>query len=88
MTQDMYAGSSETTEGKVFTVSGQDWDSIVSGLAEDSDNKVVVNMGPQHPSTHGVLRLILELDGETVTCLLYTSPSPRDGLLSRMPSSA
>lgn len=30
---DMYAGSSETTEGKVFTVSGQDWDSIVSGLA-------------------------------------------------------
>jgi NADH-quinone oxidoreductase subunit D len=29
--------------------------------------RVVVNMGPQHPSTHGVLRLILELDGETVT---------------------
>ena len=28
---------------------------------------IVVNMGPQHPSTHGVLRLILELDGETVT---------------------
>ena len=26
--------------------------------------------------------------GEYVTCLLYTSPSPRDGLLSRMPSSA
>ena len=28
------------------------------------------------------------LDESTVTCLLYTSPSPRDGLLSRMPSSA
>ena len=27
-------------------------------------------------------------EGETITCLLYTSPSPRDGLLSRMPSSA
>ena len=27
-------------------------------------------------------------DGGEVTCLLYTSPSPRDGLLSRMPSSA
>ncbi|MGH2672327.1 MAG: NADH dehydrogenase (quinone) subunit D, partial [Actinomycetota bacterium] len=30
---------------------------------------LVINMGPQHPSTHGVLRLLLELDGETVvTC--------------------
>ena len=26
--------------------------------------------------------------GQSITCLLYTSPSPRDGLLSRMPSSA
>ena len=29
-----------------------------------------------------------QLDGLTIICLLYTSPSPRDGLLSRMPSSA
>ena len=61
------AAESETTQGKVYTVTGQDWDSIVSGIAEDHDDKVVVNMGPQHPSTHGVLRLILELEGETVT---------------------
>ena len=27
---------------------------------------MTVNMGPPHPSTHGVLRLVLELDGETV----------------------
>src|SRR3954453_9985679 len=27
---------------------------------------MTINMGPQHPSTHGVLRLVLELDGETV----------------------
>ena len=66
-TEDIYAGSTETTEGKVFTVSGQDWDQIVSGLAEEAEERVVVNMGPQHPSTHGVLRLILELEGETVT---------------------
>src|SRR2546427_13262050 len=29
-------------------------------------NTMVLNMGPQHPSTHGVLRVLLELDGETV----------------------
>jgi NADH-quinone oxidoreductase subunit D len=45
---------------------GQDWDSV-SGAAEGQAERIVVNMGPQHPSTHGVLRLILELEGETVT---------------------
>jgi len=30
------------------------------------DERLVLNMGPQHPSTHGVLRLVLELDGEVV----------------------
>ena len=65
--QDAYAAGSETSQGKVFTVTGQDWDSITQGLSEEHDDKVVVNMGPQHPSTHGVLRLILELEGETVT---------------------
>ena len=31
-----------------------------------TDQNVVLNMGPQHPSTHGVLRLVIEIDGETV----------------------
>ncbi|MEQ8716576.1 MAG: NADH-quinone oxidoreductase subunit D [Acidimicrobiales bacterium] len=31
-----------------------------------SDGRMIMNMGPQHPSTHGVLRLMLELEGETV----------------------
>lgn len=59
------AGVRETTEGPVYTVSGQDWDAMTAEIV--GNERVVVNMGPQHPSTHGVLRLILELDGETVT---------------------
>jgi NADH-quinone oxidoreductase subunit D len=34
--------------------------------AELRQETMIINMGPQHPSTHGVLRLLLELDGETV----------------------
>ena len=34
---------------------------------DPEDDRMVINMGPVHPSTHGVLRLLLELDGETVT---------------------
>ncbi len=33
------------------------------------DDLMVLNMGPQHPSTHGVLRLLLTLDGENVVDL-------------------
>jgi NADH-quinone oxidoreductase subunit D len=61
------AAEAETTQGRVFTVTGQDWETLVAGIADEGDDRVVVNMGPQHPSTHGVLRLILELSGETVT---------------------
>jgi NADH-quinone oxidoreductase subunit D len=35
-------------------------------MAELRTETMTVNMGPQHPSTHGVLRIILELDGETI----------------------
>jgi NADH-quinone oxidoreductase subunit D len=64
---DPYAGVRETTEGRVYTVTGGDWDDVAADAASEHLERVVVNMGPQHPSTHGVLRLILELDGETVT---------------------
>jgi NADH-quinone oxidoreductase subunit D len=36
------------------------------GTGELRQETMIINMGPQHPSTHGVLRLLLELDGETV----------------------
>ena len=59
------------TEGRVYNVAGQDWDEVVAAADDAGDRpgeeRLVVNMGPQHPSTHGVLRLILTLDGETVT---------------------
>jgi len=61
------AGARRTTEGTVYTVTGQDWDTVVAGLGDAPEDRIVVNMGPQHPSTHGVLRLILEIEGETVT---------------------
>ena len=35
------------------------------------EERVILSMGPQHPSTHGVLRLVLELDGETVVRAMY-----------------
>ena len=57
-----------TTEGPVYTVTGGDWDTLLDGVdPTEHDDRIVVNMGPQHPSTHGVLRLVLELEGETVT---------------------
>ena len=50
-------------------------------LAEGGDmlgEKLVLNMGPSHPATHGVLRLILELDGEVIT-----KATPEIGYLHR-----
>src|SRR5437867_3512336 len=36
-------------------------------LPDVQGEKMVLNMGPSHPSTHGVLRVVLELDGEIIT---------------------
>jgi NADH-quinone oxidoreductase subunit D len=63
---DPYGGNSPESEGRVFTVGGGDWDDLVEAIDPDVSERIVVNMGPQHPSTHGVLRLVLELEGETV----------------------
>ncbi|MFB1296501.1 NADH dehydrogenase (quinone) subunit D [Mycobacterium sp. pW049] len=55
---------------RFIVVGGQDWDQVVTAArenaAEHAGERIVVNMGPQHPSTHGVLRLILEIEGETI----------------------
>ena len=83
--------------------------SEASVSVEIETEDMTLNIGPQHPSTHGVLRLVAKINGEKIssvepvlgymhrgyeklaevrTCLLYTSPSPRDLSTSRMPSSA
>ena len=62
-----FASSRETTEGRIYSVTGGDWDEVAREIGSAKEERVVVNMGPQHPSTHGVLRLMLELEGETIT---------------------
>ena len=47
-------------------------------MAVNNSETMTINMGPQHPSTHGVLQLILELDGETVV-----KATPHIGFLHR-----
>ena len=57
-------------EGCVLRISEAEANTLSSQEPTD-DQTMIINMGPQHPSTHGVLRLMLELDGETV---LRTKP--------------
>jgi NADH-quinone oxidoreductase subunit D len=52
------------SEAAAMARDGVDADGAISEAAEDET--MIINMGPQHPSTHGVLRLMLELKGETV----------------------
>jgi len=50
-----------------YNVYGGDWSDVAEEAARLGQQRIVVNMGPQHPSTHGVLRVMLEIEGETVT---------------------
>src|SRR5450432_1456801 len=50
----------------------------VDELQDMQGEKMVLNMGPSHPATHGVLRIVLELDGE-----LITKAEPDIGFLNR-----
>ena len=53
-----------------FQTNGGDWDEVLAQIAARDeeermrDDRIVLNMGPVHPSTHGVLRLVLEVEGE------------------------
>ncbi|MGL5928302.1 MAG: NADH dehydrogenase subunit D, partial [Dermatophilaceae bacterium] len=58
---DPYAASvdEDMAGAPVLTASGGDWNDLVDEATALHEERIVVNMGPQHPSTHGVLRLIL-----------------------------
>jgi NADH-quinone oxidoreductase subunit D len=60
------AGPAEGSAAQIF-LGDDSWDSELARLDGDLGDRLIVNLGPTHPSSHGVLRLILELDGETVT---------------------
>jgi NADH-quinone oxidoreductase subunit D len=74
--QEMGARSSEGAEellrelGATLRLSEAEAQDL-AGEGPSEDQTMIINMGPQHPSTHGVLRLMLELEGETV---LRTKP--------------
>ncbi|HEV2427065.1 MAG TPA: hypothetical protein VGS61_02460, partial [Acidimicrobiales bacterium] len=57
--------------GSVLRLDGRVFDPTSVDYERRDDETMIINMGPSHPSTHGVLRLMLELDGEYV---LRTKP--------------
>jgi NADH-quinone oxidoreductase subunit D len=59
---------SNSTDMLVLDPATRTSEALASGeLADLHGEKMILNMGPSHPSTHGVLRIILELDGEIIT---------------------
>ena len=59
----------------------------LNGVGLHSGQKVNIKFKPA-PVDTGLVFIREDLSDDNMICLLYTSPSPRDGLLSRMPSSA
>lgn len=67
--QDVFAVPGEPAIDQAYLAQGGDWKDIIASQRERADEIIVVNMGPVHPSTHGVMRLVIEMDGETVVSL-------------------
>ena len=67
LTQQTDEGAQELQPKRDLVVTGGPWPEV-----EGEGDTMIINMGPQHPSTHGVLRLLLELDGETIKSCMPT----------------
>ena len=85
-------------DGSGTTVFKFDYNVSIAHVNEDADNlftdyglsrQEIIDEGfdPDHPYLYNSVKITLST-GAVITCLLYTSPSPRDATLSRMPSSA
>jgi NADH-quinone oxidoreductase subunit D len=61
LTQQTDEGAQELQPTRDLVVTGGPWPEV-----EGEGDTMIINMGPQHPSTHGVLRVMLELDAETI----------------------
>ena len=73
--------NASTFSGRVIAGTGADYHSCISGA-------IGALRGPKHGGANEIAHEIQTRYANPDDCLLYTSPSPRDGLLSRMPSSA
>jgi len=56
-----------STQADAWMLRGGGLDVVVERPGDFATEEMTLNIGPQHPSTHGVLRLIIELDGEVIT---------------------
>ena len=78
---------SEDTKS-VLVLSSDNLQSLIEKLEDSLERLMVIPTGDVNLQETFDMCIVLEDIEVSKTCLLYTSPSPRDGLLSRMPSSA
>ena len=78
----------ESVMGDLMTIifSSDEWIDLDLGHIMIQD--AIQSLTLKHPHYHDEITFVLNNWTHMMVCLLYTSPSPRDGLLSRMPSSA
>lgn len=60
------ASEEEMNAAPQYHASGGDWSELSAEAERMGEERIVLNLGPVHPSTHGVFRLLVELDGEYI----------------------